>query len=235
MFTKAKIFALVAPVGLAIAATAALPDSERVPAPAVVIPAEQQAPARQKPAAATVRYVVAPTGNEARYRVREQLVGRDLPNDAVGATSEITGAIFVGTDGKLVPAQSKVIVSTAKFASDSERRDGYVRRRLFETEQFPTVELVPTGIRGISGRPPTSGTRTFQLLGNLTVRGVTRPTVWNVRARFQGDQVTGTAATRFTFNDFNLTQPRVPVVLSVADTIRLEYDFNLTREGQATR
>lgn len=232
MVTKAKVFALMAPLGLAIAAAAALPDGERVPAPAVAIPATQQAPARQ---AATLRYVVAPTGNEARYRVREQLVGRDLPNDAVGATSEITGAIVVGADGKLVPAQSKIIVGTGKFTSDSDRRDGYVRRRLFESEQFPTVELVPTGVRGISGRPPTSGTRTFQLLGNLTIRGVTRPTVWNVRAQFQGDQVTGTAATRFTFNDFNLTQPRVPVVLSVADTIRLEYDFNLKREGEATR
>jgi hypothetical protein len=39
--------------------------------------------------------------------------------------------------------------------------------------------------------------------------------------------VTGTAATAFTFSDFELTQPRVPIVLSVADTIRLEYVFNL--------
>jgi hypothetical protein len=31
------------------------------------------------------RFVPAPTGNEARYRVREQFVGVNLPNDAVGA------------------------------------------------------------------------------------------------------------------------------------------------------
>jgi len=30
---------------------------------------------------------LAPAGNEARYRVREQLAGVDLPNDAVGVTS----------------------------------------------------------------------------------------------------------------------------------------------------
>jgi hypothetical protein len=34
-----------------------------------------------------VRLVIAPQGNEARYRVQEQLVGVDLPNDAVGKTS----------------------------------------------------------------------------------------------------------------------------------------------------
>jgi hypothetical protein len=59
---------------------------------------------------------------------------------------------------------------------------------------------------------------------------VTRPTTWNVTARFNGNQITGSATTAFTFADFELTQPRVPVLLSVADTIRLEYDFTLQRE-----
>jgi len=39
--------------------------------------------------------------------------------------------------------------------------------------------------------------------------------------------VTGTATTAFPFSEFGLTQPRVPVVLSVADTIKLEYAFSL--------
>ena len=41
-----------------------------------------------------VRYVVAPAGNEARYRVREQLAGFDLPKDAIGATKNVTGRVF---------------------------------------------------------------------------------------------------------------------------------------------
>src|SRR6476620_7676627 len=43
---------------------------------------------------AHVRYIVAPTGNEARYRVREQLVSFDLPNDAVGVTKDVTGSLL---------------------------------------------------------------------------------------------------------------------------------------------
>ena len=66
--------------------------------------------------------------------------------------------------------------------------------------------------------------RTFQLLGDLTVKRVTQPTTWNVTATVAGDQLTGTAATAFTFAQFQLTQPKVRVVLSVNDTIRLEYD-----------
>ena len=40
-----------------------------------------------------LQLVVGPDGNEVRYRIREQLVGLDLPNDAVGATKEISGGI----------------------------------------------------------------------------------------------------------------------------------------------
>jgi hypothetical protein len=36
----------------------------------------------------------------------------------------------------------------------------------------------------------------------------------------------------FTFKDFSLEQPRVPVVLSVADTIKLEYDFRFVSESE---
>jgi len=68
------------------------------------------------------------------------------------------------------------------------------------------------------------------MTGNLTVRGVTRPTVWNGSAKFQDGRVTGSAANAFTFSDIQMEQPRVPVLLSVADTIRLEIDFDLIRQ-----
>jgi polyisoprenoid-binding protein YceI len=64
------------------------------------------------------------------------------------------------------------------------------------------------------------------MVGDLTVRDVTRPTTWQVSARRQGNDIVGTATTQFTFKDFNMDQPRVPIVLSVADTIKLEYDFH---------
>lgn len=221
------LLALLAPAGVALAAAAAAP----APEPGLVQPTI----AVMHREAAGTRLVVAPTGNQVRYRIREHLVGMELPYDAVGTASDVTGAVELDADGNLVPAQSRVVVDVTALKSDKERRDGYVQRRLLETEKFPTVELAPTALRGLSGALPTTGTRTFELLGNLTVRGVTRPTVWRVNARFQGDRVTGTAVTRFTFADFELTQPRVPVILTLADTIALEYDFNLRRQGVATR
>src|SRR5215211_3202792 len=176
---------------------------------------------------ARLRFVVAPTGNEARYRVREQLAGFDLPKDAVGATKAVTGQIVVGADGKVVKDSSKFVVKLSEMKSDQTRRDNFLRRSTLETTKYPDAELVPVALEGLLLPIQPGSSQTFSVRGDLTVRGVTRPTTWQVTARAEGNDVVGTAATAFTFKDFNLEQPRVPVVLSVADTIRLEYDFRL--------
>jgi polyisoprenoid-binding protein YceI len=177
-----------------------------------------------------IRFVIGPAGNEARYRVREQLMGANLPNDAIGATRTITGSIVAYPDGRIVKDSSKLVIHLDSLKSDKDRRDGFLRRRTLETEKYPTVELIPTEIRGFNGKLPASGTATFQLLGDLVLKGVPHPTVWNVTARAEGNDVAGTASTAFTFKDMGLDQPKVPVVLSVADTIKLEYDFKLVRQ-----
>ena len=185
--------------------------------------------AAAKPAA-PIRFVIGPAGNEARYRVREQLMGANLPNDAIGVTKTITGTILAYPDGRIVKDSSKIVIHLDSLKSDKDRRDGFLRRRTLETEKFPTVELIPTEIRGFNGKIPASGTVNFQLLGDLVLKGVPHPTVWNVAARAEGTDVAGTATTAFTFKDVGLDQPKVPVVLSVADTIKLEYDFRIVRQ-----
>lgn len=185
------------------------------------------------PPAGAVRFLVAPSGNAARFRVREQLLGHDLPNDAVGETQQITGAITVDSKGALVPGQSLFVVQVTSLKSDSDRRDGFVQHRLLETDKYPTVELVPIAIRGLVTVPSATsavGPVTVDVVGNLTVRGVTHLTTWRVTARQANGQVTGSASTKFTFTDFAINPPKVPVLLSVADTIALEYDFTLTRD-----
>ena len=177
----------------------------------------------------TTTFSVAPSGNEVRYRVREQLAGFDFPNDAIGKTTGVTGQIVINDDGRVVSDASRFVVDAATITSDRDRRDNYLRRRTLTVDQHPTIVLVPTELRGLA-IPSGAGRDTFQIVGDLTVRGVTRPTTWNATAQFQSGRVTGSAVTRFTFTDFQMEKPRVRSVLSVADTIALEYDFNLVRE-----
>ncbi|MEP7087681.1 MAG: hypothetical protein ABI884_10275 [Gemmatimonadota bacterium] len=74
-------------------------------------------------ASKAVRYAVAPVGNEARDRVREQLMHHDLPNDAVGKTTAITGGISLTPAGAVDTAASKLTIDVASLKSGQERRE----------------------------------------------------------------------------------------------------------------
>lgn len=179
---------------------------------------------------APLRLELAAEGNEARYRVREQLARMDFPNDAIGRTSRIEGLLIIGADGRIVRDSSRFVVDLASMESDQARRDNYVRRNTLETATYPHAVFVPATVRGLpaAAQAVTPGEYTFELLGDLTVHGVTKPATWQVTARFApGGEVTGSATTSFTFGDFGMTIPRVAIVLSVDDLIRLEYDFRL--------
>ncbi|HZS58366.1 MAG TPA: YceI family protein [Gemmatimonadaceae bacterium] len=181
-------------------------------------------------APAPVRYTVATAGNEARYRVREQLLHHDMPNDAVGKTTAISGALALQSNGTFDTAASKITIDVTTLKSDQDRRDGYVQQRLLETDRYPTVVFVPTAISGANLPFASSGRQSLDINGLLTVHGVTRATVWHMKAQANGADVTGTGYTKFTFDDVSLQQPHMRFLLSVADTITLEYDFHFVRQ-----
>jgi polyisoprenoid-binding protein YceI len=172
------------------------------------------------------RFELAPTGNEARYRVREQFIGVNLPNDAVGATSAITGRLAFDATGKVIPAESRMVVNITGLKSDSENRDRQVQERLLQGAKFPEVVLAVTEARGLTFPLPASGELEFQLLGNLTVQGVTKPSTWEVTATPKAGGLAGQATTTFKFGDFGMPVPTSFRLLSVEDNLRLEYDFH---------
>jgi polyisoprenoid-binding protein YceI len=223
--TAEPVVVTVAPTMATLPTAPAEPTSE--PVAATAAPATTVVPPSEPAATGTLRFEMVPQGSEARYRVNEQLAGRDLPNDAVGVTQDVSGAIVVEPDGTIVRDQSKIVVNLESLTSDQSRRDNFIRGNTLETSKYPTAEFVPTEIRGLSSPLPTSGEGTFELVGDLTVRGVTRPTTWQVTARMDGEELIASATTSFTFGDFNMTQPRVPVVLSVKDLIQLEIDLRM--------
>ena len=183
------------------------------------------------PGASSITYNVVPGKTQAQYSVREQLARLSLPSDAVGKTQQVSGSISINPDGIIDQTTSKIVVDLSTLQTDSGMRDNYVRRNVLHTDQYPTVVFVPTQVTGLASPLPQSGPVSFQLTGNLTIQNVTKPVTWDVTGTIQGDQATGTATTSFTFEDFNLTQPKVPVVLSVVDQIKLQLDITLQRSS----
>lgn len=205
--------------------------------PVNTLPAEQEVPATGAEATPTVetpaqgsggvRFEIVPEKSEARYRVREQLANLTLPNDAIGKTNRVSGAIVIGADGQVDPQQSRFEVDVSTLQSDQSRRDNFLKRSTLQTDQYPIVSFVPKTISGLSWPLPESGNFSFQMTGDMTIRDVTREVTWDVTGTLDGGQAVGQAVTKFTFADFNLEQPRVPVVLSIVDEINLELDATM--------
>lgn len=210
------------------ATTPAPSPTAATPAPAAPSPTATTAPASQSTGDAVVFQLV-PAESEARYRAREQLLGRSLPNDAVGRTNAVEGQIVFNSDGTIDSERSRFTVDLRTLQSDETRRDNYIKQNTLEVDRYPNAEFQPTAASGLPWPLPSNGQLQFQLEGNLTVHGVTKPVTWNVQATVEEQRITGTATTQVTFEDFGMTPPRVPVVLSLEDTITLELDFTFER------
>ncbi len=133
------------------------------------------------------------------------------------------------SDGAIVPDDSKVVVDLSTLTSDRGNRDNFIKQNTLQTAQYPNAELVLREVTDLLRPLPATGADSFQLLGDLTVHGVTRPVQWDVNAQFSPDGVTGTATTRVKMTDFGMQTPRTATILSVEDELRLELDFNAKR------
>lgn len=170
-------------------------------------------------------------GSTARYKVREQLAGISFPSDAVGTTQSVTGSVVVNPDGTIDASRSKLTVDLRTLKSDQQMRDGYIQGRTLETEKFPMLEFVPKRAVGLS-TPLPAGMQAqagFQLVGDMTLHGVTKEVTWNVVATFGNQIVGGRATTTLDFAGFNLTKPSLARLLSVDDKIELEIEFRCKR------
>jgi polyisoprenoid-binding protein YceI len=96
------------------------------------------------------------------------------------AVSDVDG-YFKDFDATIVAAKpdfsdAKVNFSanTASVSTDNEKRDAHLKSAdFFEVEKFPALTFVSTGIK------PT-GANKYQLTGNLTIHGVTKPAVFDM-------------------------------------------------------
>jgi len=156
-------------------------------------------------------------------------VGINFPSDAIGKTTQVTGMLVVSPSGVIVSDSSMIVVNVQRLKSDKSGRDKTIRETALESNKYPTVEFVPMSFVGLSAKPGATAA-TFSVVGHMTVHGTMRPVTWSVSAHSEGDDVVGTATTRFPFEYFGITPPKKSVLaipFTVGDMIKLEYDFRL--------
>jgi polyisoprenoid-binding protein YceI len=168
--------------------------------------------------------------SKATVRVREQLVGVNLPSDAVLVATGATGTFVLKDDGTF-SSDSKISFDLTTLASDQRDRDNFVKMDTLQTRQFPKAEFVPTKTSGLVLPMPASGESTFKLTGQITIHGKTKDVTFDVVAKRTGNDLTATAtaAPTWKFGDFGMSAPSVPFrVVSVVDEIRVVVDLVAT-------
>jgi len=168
--------------------------------------------------------------SKATIRVREQLVGVSLPSDAVLTATGAKGSFELNSDGTFT-SNSKITFDLTTLSSDERDRDNFIKNDTLQVRQFPTAEFVPMKANGLTLPLTASGTFTFTLTGNMTIKGKTKEVTCDVTAKRDGSDLTATAAANpsWKFGDFGMTAPSVPFrVLSVTDEIRVSIDIVAT-------
>jgi polyisoprenoid-binding protein YceI len=120
-----------------------------------------------------------------------------------GRFAELEGTI-VADEANIGDSTVEVTMQAASLDTRSEQRDAHLRSPDFlDVETYPTVTFRSTGISGTKDE--------FQLTGDLTIRGVTRPITLDVTFEGEGkDPWGGTRASfsakgKFDRRDFGLT------------------------------
>lgn len=165
------------------------------------------------------------------YEVGETFIDRgNVFNVASGMTQGVDGEIELNFGQ---PQESNVGTLTADisgFRSDNQRRDNAIRDRFLQSVQFPTVTFTPTRIMGLPevGEPGVEYPLTIE--GDLTIRDVTRPAVFDTVVRWEADELRGQAVTTFLMSDFGFGPIEIFGILATQDEVKVTVDFTARPE-----
>jgi polyisoprenoid-binding protein YceI len=157
-------------------------------------------------------------------RSRVEFRAKHLGISAVhGAFAEFAGTLELGDD--VAAASAYGAVSVASLGTGNERRDTHLRSpAFFAAERFPKLTFTSSGFRRL-------GARTFEIAGDLTLRGTTRPITLTAELREAEHDAKGSrrlaleVTGRLSRRDYGMTSLKV----LVSDTVDLRLDISAVK------
>jgi polyisoprenoid-binding protein YceI len=169
------------------------------------------------------RYAITSTNSKATYKVNETFINQgNRFNTAQGTTGDVTGDITINKQNPSLSTVGTIKVDISKLTSDSGQRDNQIRNRWLESAKFPTATFAPKRLEGLPTTPYTDGQElTFKIVGDLTIRTVTKEVTFDATGKIVGDIFTGTATTKFNMTDFGFEPPDVAGVVKAENGVEL--------------
>jgi len=230
MMRKRFLFLFFPLLILLLAACGAAPQVEPTPAPAT----PTSAPAPPPAAAGQTIFIIDSEQSEASYAVEERFLEKALPKlgiqpgvvTTVGVTKKVEGEIRVNLDDLTQPPVGTVIrVDLSALTSDQPRRDKWIKENGPSFFKYPIAEFKATAIRNAPASYTEGQEIAFQLAGDLTIRDITHPVVFDVRAKLANGVLTGQATAQIKMSDYGIEPLNFANTLTVADEVTLTVDL----------
>jgi polyisoprenoid-binding protein YceI len=156
------------------------------------------------------------SGSQAGYRVDEILFGQH--HTAVGRTTKVSGGLIISGN---VVAAGEFSVDMGSVKSDQISRDVQFRDYILSTDKYPHATFRLTHPIVLGSIPPQGTILTENATGDLTLRGVTRPITFPVRAERTATGIDVNAEIPITFSNWHISNPSF-VITKVANQGILE-------------
>ncbi|MBK9055407.1 MAG: YceI family protein [Chloroflexi bacterium] len=216
---KYLLLLLVLVMGLVACGTLSEPEEASAPIEAATLDTSSSTDA-----AALRTYQISSTDSTVTFALDEELMGQ--PKTVVGTTNQVAGEIAVNL-ADLSTAQVGVIQINARgLTTDNNMRTRTMQNRILETGEFEFITFTPTLVNGLPASAVVGESVSFTISGDLTIRDITQPVVFNVTATVVSEtQLSGTATAIVNRGDFDLQIPSVPNVANVEEEVELTIEF----------
>ena len=190
--------------------------------------ATQTDPLAEEPLAVTASdytiFNISQADSQVRFTISEELRGQ--PKEVIGATNQISGEIAVDFNDLSSAQVGDILVNARTLVTDSSQRNQTIRNRILNTDNYEFIHFKPVEIIGLEGSAAPGESFFFQIVGELTIRDVTKEVIFDVAVEVTSDsKIMGSARTTIQRGDYNLVIPSVPFVANVGEDVTLEIAF----------
>ena len=220
---RAILGLLLAVVILAAAAAwlAVRPEGGRLePATAVVV----SAPELEATRADQRVFRIDPSRSTARYQAFEEFLDATV-GSPVGETSAIAGDLLIEAGSPQGSRFGTIVVGVESLVSDNRMRDSRLRKAYLESTRYPEVEIDFGRLLDLPDSFEPGEQYDLQLEGNLTVKGITAPTVWDVSFEFDDTHLRGSASTEVLMSTDGVGPISIAGLLKTSDEVALSIDL----------
>jgi polyisoprenoid-binding protein YceI len=178
------------------------------------------------PAQTLTTWSIDPAHSSIEFAVRHLMI-----STVKGRFTEVTGSV-TSDDAELSSGRVDISIGVASIDTREAQRDAHLRSAdFFDAENFPALTFRSTRVEG-------SGD-SFKLIGDLSIRGVSRQVVLDVTSEGRGKDPWGGERAGFSGNtkikrsDFGLTWNQLLETggVAVSDDVRISIDVELVKQA----